>query len=279
MIENLNVETIKNFIESENFLNNLNPYIRDFSENNIKGDFKQYKNNSLEDILESKPKDEIIKIFSAAVSLAYDDAKRRFSGIGKIWITPNCRDNFFIHIATMIEKIFREPQNNFNDWHKTTCVNLNEYLRELGYNDTTYGKAQKIINMTFKYLYCLDTTNYCEKTFKKCHIPLDSFTLEWCRRYLKDKPKALNSDTSWSGMEYELYNSLQTKIKEQLDYPLYVEFIIWPEIQKHIAAEEFIFSFKSYTTKEKKAFKNKKLSEKFHEISNILEAEKSINRS
>jgi hypothetical protein len=52
-------------------------------------------------------------------------------------------------------------------------------------------------------------------------------------------------------MEYELYESLQTEIKNQLTFPLYAEFIIWPEIQKHIAAEEFILSFQSSIEGEK----------------------------
>ena len=264
---NLNPENINQLIKAEKFFNN-NSYIDDFKKNNIKGDFKNYE-NSLEDILKDNH-EEIINIFSSAVSLAYDDAKRRFTGIGKVWITPDYKHNFFKHIATMVEEIFRNQKKNFDDWHKSACDTLNQYLCELGYNDTNYGKAQKIINMTFKYLYCLDTTNYYEEFFKKCHIPLDSFTLEWCRRYLKDKPKALNNDTSWSGMEYGLYNSLQVKIKEQLDYPLYVEFIIWPEMQKHIAAEEFIKTFPS-NEEYKKTIKNQPLNTKIEYIKNIIE--------
>jgi hypothetical protein len=58
-----------------------------------------------------------------------------------------------------------------------------------------------------------------------------------------------------------------------LTFPLYAEFIIWPEIQKHIAAEEFILSFQSSIEGEKwnkRKLKDKKLSEKFNIIRTML---------
>lgn len=266
----LKPDNIKKLIEPENFSNNITSYIKEFKETNMKDKFKDYKDNSLENILEDNSNS--ISIFSAAVSLAYDDAKRRFSGIGEV-LNDDKKTEFFEKIANEICNIFENPENDFDDWHQTTCNRLNDYLDKLGYDGATYGKAQKIINMTFKYLYCLTTTNKYDNIFQKCHIPLDRFTLEWCRRYLKDKPQALNSDTSWSGMGYDLYITLQNKIREQLAYPLYAEFIIWPEIQKHIAAEEFILSFQSSIEGEKwnkRKLKGKKLSEKFNIIRTML---------
>lgn len=266
---NLTPDSIKKSI----FFSNIKSYINDFKNNNLKENFKEYENESLENILKYD-EEKIIEIFSSAVSLAYDDAKRRFAGIGEVW-NPNIKTDFFKYIAKMIYNIFQNHENDFDKQHEHICIYLNNKLKESGYNDISYGKAQKIINMTFKYLYCLNTNNiYEEEIFQKCHMPLDSFTLEWCRRYLKDKPTTLKSDTSWSGMEYELYKSLQEKIKEQLSYPLYAEFIIWPEMQKHIAAENFIFSFKSYTKEEKISLKKKELSTKFNEIIKILESQK-----
>ena len=57
------------------------------------------------------------------------------------------------------------------------------------YSDAKYGKAQKIVNMMFKHLYCMnfgkDTDNWLvldERFFTHCHLTLDSFTLEWFYR-------------------------------------------------------------------------------------------------
>lgn len=273
MIENLSPEMIKELIKPENFSKNKESYIKDFKKNNIKGDFENYENNSLEDILKGD-EDKIITIFSSAVSLAYDDAKRRFSGIGKVWKDDN-KSKFFKYIANEIYNIFKNPENNFREQHNQICINLNNELKKLGYDDISYGKAQKIINMTFKYLYCLKNTEKYEKIFQNCHMPLDSFTLEWCRRYLNEQPDGLKSNTSWSGMESDLYISLQENIFNEITYPLYAEFIIWPEIQKHIAAEEFIFSFNSYIQEsklDKQKLKAKNLSDKFDIIRKILPA-------
>lgn len=44
-----------------------------------------------------------------------------------------------------------KSRNDFEDTHKNMCcVWTNEFSGDLA----KYGKAQKIVNMTFKYLYC-----------------------------------------------------------------------------------------------------------------------------
>lgn len=264
----LKPENIKTLIEPNNFLCNKKTYIDDFKKTNIKGDFKNYIDQSLEEILK-KDKTEIINVFSSAVSLAYYDAKRRFTGIGKVWVGDK-KNIFFKNIAEMIYEIFENPEKDFNIQHNKMCEDLNNMLIDFRYADTSYGKAQKIINMTFKYLYCLNTTNIYEKEiFQKCHMPLDSFTLEWCRRYLNDKPEELNSDTSWSGIKGGLYVSLQREIKNLLYYPLYAEFIIWPEMKKHIAAEEFIKAFPS-NEEYNKPTKTQSLNTKIEYIKSII---------
>ena len=51
---------------------------------------------------------------------------------------------------------------DFDVWHNTQCeffiTEFSKILKEAHKNpaDATYGKAQKIVNMTFKYLYCFD---------------------------------------------------------------------------------------------------------------------------
>ena len=252
----------------------LKKYIDNFK-NSIKGPFEKHikANTSIKESINQRN----LSVFKDSLYQGYDDAKRTFKEISEVWDTyqdsKSYKDVLFDELAEKLCDLF-SPNNsstNFNDFHDNLCKYFIKSLSDKNYSLSTYGRAQKIINMALKYLYCLKDSNEYTSIFNECHMPLDSFTLEWCRRYLKDTRETLNSDTSWSGMKDELYYSLQDKIKDKLGYPLYAEFIIWPEIQKHIAAEEFIFTFKEYTKKDKKDFvENKNLSEKFDVIKKII---------
>ena len=106
---------------------------------------------------------------------------------------------------------------DFDAWHNKMCKMFYSALT-LYYKDAAYGKAQKIVNMMFKHLYCIRIENNLleDKYFKYCHLTLDSFTLEWFRRSVAEK--WYNADKSheneictngenkkspkWSNMEY-----------------------------------------------------------------------------
>ena len=110
-------------------------------------------------------------------------------------------------------------KEEFEKWHQDSCnefiISYNAALS--GYQPIGYGKAQKIVNMTFKYLYCYaDAVNYINKEyFKYCHMPLDSFTLAWYKRTM-DK----QFSGSWSNMKEDEYYPIQDKIhKYLLDEP------------------------------------------------------------
>ncbi len=46
-----------------------------------------------------------------------------------------------------------ENQADFDNWHATTCNAYREYMNKQGFTfDMTYGRAQKVRNMLFKYL-------------------------------------------------------------------------------------------------------------------------------
>ena len=53
---------------------------------------------------------------------------------------------------------------SFDEIHKKICVNLIEKCKER--TNMTYGQAQKIINMAFKYLYCCKHDSEMEERFK-----------------------------------------------------------------------------------------------------------------
>lgn len=164
-------------------------------------------------------------------------------------------------VAEELQEYFKENKEEenketFNKKHTEWCESLikdySSYLDE----KLTYGQAQKIINMAFKYLYCIfDAKEKLEEKkerFKYCHMPLDKFSLEWVKRYFKK-----GSVKSWSHMEKEDlenkeygYNTYLKNIEEYCEQkydgqisPLQLDFIVWPKMQKIMATEEFIKTF------------------------------------
>lgn len=90
-----------------------------------------------------------------------------------------------IRIAYRIQYYFhnekKETQKQYDDFQSSLCEQfLDDYNEILSTIKTSivYGHAQKLINMTFKYLYCFsDASNY-EAKFQHCHMPIDSLILK-----------------------------------------------------------------------------------------------------
>jgi hypothetical protein len=126
-------------------------------------------------------------------------------------------------------------------------------------NQATFGKAQKIVNMTFKYMYCFDNADQYANKFEPCHIPLDSYILDWffesykVNWETKNQGKKLTKSgnyqlTVWSDLKYEMdlddiipqYKEIQEWIKRRLDRAptpvsrLEAEFVIWYEARNNI---------------------------------------------
>ena len=181
-----------------------------------------------------------------------------------------------------IEQYFNKgaiEQEAFDSWHNDACKIVENALSKYYYN-WAYGKAQKVVNMTLKYVYCLDWAKDCREHFKYCHIPLDSYTLEWIVRNVFDKNlkdgrvgkngKELNAIKglvdSWSNLKFKLDDENIKKdekypyiyfvkwIREYFNnpekssdysglFPLEAEFYIWKEIQLHIVLEGILNYF------------------------------------
>ena len=178
-----------------------------------------------------------------------------------------------------IEKYFNSEKPNdaeeFDKWHRDACKMV-ESAFEKYYDNWAYGKAQKIVNMTLKYVYCLDWAKDYREYFEYCHIPLDSFTLEWIQRnvfpIVKDKIRGKNpikgSVDSWSNLKYlkrrtkedrYTYQDFVAWVREYFQngqceyqglYPLEAEFYLWKEIQLHIALENLCGQFSDQIKKE-----------------------------
>lgn len=95
----------------------------------------------------------------------------------------------------------------FDEWHAKTCDKvlkvLQDYYTNNNETEVEYGKAQKIVNMTMKGLYCLKDADQKDRYFKHCHIPLDSFTLEWFKRAIVEQEGLSKGKVdSWSTLQY-----------------------------------------------------------------------------
>lgn len=96
---------------------------------------------------------------------------------------------FLNKIKEWFESDDSPTQTGYDKWHKEACDIIIKFLKtQYIETDAVYGKAQKIVNMTVKTLYCLEgAKEYVNKNkFDCCHMTLDSFTLEWFWRNCKD---------------------------------------------------------------------------------------------
>ncbi len=172
----------------------------------VKAFYEQYEKN----FENKKDPEEIIEV---AVDLAYKDAQRTMKNIDK-----NKRDAAKKAVSEglnnyLLNKIAPIKDAEFDKVHESLCDKWcisfveNDELTEHG----NYGKAQKIVNMAFKYLYCYysrpDSEFEKKAHFKFCHFTLDSFTLKWLNGCGVDgKPDWLDSNFSWSsGFKCEKY--------------------------------------------------------------------------
>ena len=147
-----------------------------------------------------------------------------------------------------------KSQKDFDEWHHEMCKKFRACFNNKNFNNLQYGKAQKIVNMTFKNIYCLRDAESKEDYFKYCHMPLDSLSLEWVYRTMKPTNKekyTREKIPAWSKLCYDSskenasilsYKSIQEDIRKHFENstewtPLTAEFVIWPQIQLELAAE------------------------------------------
>ena len=126
-----------------------------------------------------------------------------------------------------IEKYFHSDINSqadFDKWHRSMCETLTARINEevlVGYEPIHMGKAQKVINMSFKLLSSLDGTDKYERYFNYCHVPLDKNILSWYYSNIAtDVPKS--GYKIWSNLEYEDYIKIQEDFRNYCKHSGYV---------------------------------------------------------
>lgn len=144
--------------------------------------------------------------------------------------------------------------NRFLDEYKSAMNELNKLISKVQNSDTykytidveniKYGKAQKIVNMTCKYLMLFSDASDYQKVFQQCEMPLDSKILEYYNNTIvtslneSKNSKIQRCNTAWSNLEYDEYEDIQKNIKEFCEsnkntdlnltgFPLIDEFTIW----------------------------------------------------
>ncbi|MBR6503133.1 MAG: hypothetical protein IKT42_06800 [Clostridia bacterium] len=111
--------------------------------------------------------------------------------------------------------------DGFDTWHDNMCSNTDFGMR--------YGVWQKFINMSFKYIYCINDKldNPIALDFKECHIPLDDNTLLWCRN------KEITDITAWNNVNQNQYILIREGVRNVIennstvDSALQLEFLVW----------------------------------------------------
>ena len=136
-------------------------------------------------------------------------------------------------------------REGFDEWHKAVCTEFLTLFNEGNkkrYQPVAYGKAQKAVNMVFKYLYCYDGADKYidEGYFDYCHMPIDNLTLNWYKKEVAYPP----ADCAWGDLKYGAYIEIQTNIRNYLEgsssplpsNALEAEFYVW---QRERYCEDF----------------------------------------
>lgn len=196
-----------------------------------------------------------------AVRKAYIDmSPRTFDSIdnNKQVLDNDSKEKLFVQLSDKIVHYMKNGAVNFDVWHTEICkFFIGEFRLILRDSNrppelATYGKAQKIINMTFKYLYCYDDAAVYFERFVPCHMALDRYILEWFYSWYKNKWNDEYPDKKltvsgkyrlpvWSSLKYKKdegdiipqYSEIQQAIQERLaEVPrIEAEFLIWYEVR------------------------------------------------
>lgn len=144
------------------------------------------------------------------------------------------------------ENKFANVESNFDEWHRSILENAEKsgVKQDWGMNP---GLWQKLINMSFKYLYCVkDRFPKLDNIWSKCHCPIDSIILTRLYNVLNEnclyeknsaefsciRAYANREDyKSWNALTIEDYDIIQCVIKrvcaENYITPLQFDFIYW----------------------------------------------------
>lgn len=157
-------------------------------------------------------------------------------------IDEDKRDEILEWLSRKFVEFFKDKENigdeNFSKWHEKNCEEFlnkfNENILKGKYRPIQFGKAQKIVNMAFKYLRCFDDADEYLPFFVHCHMPIDSYMIEWYNK--NDVGNGEKILCAWSNFSKSYYYDIQTQIKcyceKNHQTPLETDFIEWKKIKE-----------------------------------------------
>ena len=152
------------------------------------------------------------------------------------------------YLKEQFEKIINQQplsDANFEIEHNRIC---NGFLDIINSNSSidkqNYGKAQKVVNIIFKFLVAYGKWNNEDQ----CHMPVDSFVLRWL--YGKDT----YNGTPWSNISPTEYVQIQKDIFDRIKNPISVGAKVNIAVRNRAEADYFVW----YITKIEKNYKDTK---------------------
>ena len=149
----------------------------------------------------------------AALDNAYADMSRR-----QIGHTPEVKNACIDYLVEVFSNTMQI--DDFDTWHRELSMELIDRWDFAAAGFGTVGKAQKVINMAFKYLACISHEYDC--LLPCCHMTLDSYTLEWyeaaVKPWAKEQRRRVGRKVpAWSKIEsYDEYLLIQHNIRAYL---------------------------------------------------------------
>lgn len=182
---------------------------------------------------------------SSAFNLAYRDVQRTLRGFGKYsekkLIKNKCKVFLKDCYTKLITKII--SMRAFDEWHENLCNGL-KAIFDSAYH-LTYGQAQKLVNMFFKYMYLLD--DRVNAILPYLHIPIDNIILDGVinKSSYFSLQKTAHLCQPWSRLDnYEIYSDFQKEwrhISRGTSYgnSLLYEFYLWNKWHANEATKQF----------------------------------------
>lgn len=134
---------------------------------------------------------------------------------------------------------------DFDTQHNVICEGFLSIINSFEtIEEQNYGKAQKVVNIIFKFLVAYGKW----QNEDQCHMPIDSFVLKWL--YKKDTYKG----KSWSNISHKEYEQIQKDIKEKIQSPITVGNKSGIAVKNRAEADYYVW----YITKVERNYKDTK---------------------
>lgn len=158
------------------------------------------------------------KMFDFAYLMALGDATARVSSKGEKDTLKN-NEKMKEDVKEYIDGIFEGKKID-------TIDVINQVIKEVNTDSFTFGKAQKLVNMTAKYMYLSCYSDMGKrKLFKNCHCPMDRIMIKRITDRIReqhdgkmtDKYKLPDESKGWSSVSWSKITEKHTKDKTDVD--------------------------------------------------------------